>query len=77
MFNFSVVHGIDDESKTTYFTNVLYAYASPRAIIIVGEGNSGGKRKEVEYIGETAIIMPATDRAVEWARANAKEVIDL
>lgn len=77
MFNFSVAHGIGDESKTTYFTNVLYFYISTDKILIVGAGNSDRERKEVEYIGETAIIMPATDRTVEWARANAKEVIDL
>ena len=77
MFNFSVAHGVGVEGKTTYFTNVLYVYVSPQKICVVGEGNRDGRRKEVEYIGESALITPATDRLVEWARANAKEVIDL
>lgn len=75
MFNFSVAHGKDDESKTTYFTNVLYFYIGEKKIVIVGAGSDN--RREVTYENETALIMPATDRVVEWARANAKEVIDL
>ena len=77
MFNFSVVHGVGNESKTTYFTNVLYVYVSLQKICVVGEGNRDGRRKEVEYIEESALITPATDRVIEWARANAREVIDL
>lgn len=75
MFNFSVAHGKEYESKTTYFTNVLYFYIGEKSIVVVGAGRE--ERKEVRFENETAIIMSASDRVVEWARANAKEVIDL
>ncbi len=75
MFNFSVAHGEDGESKTTYFTNVLYFYIGEKSIVIVGAGRDNSR--EVTYENETAVIMPANDRVVEWARATAREVIDL
>lgn len=75
MFNFSVVHGKDEESKTTYFTNVLYLYIGEKKIVVVGAGRDN--RKEITYKNETALITPANDTVIEWARAHAREVIDL